>query len=992
MNRIFTFIACVVLSVLSIGSAFAADKSRGLWACYTTNGRNIFVSWRMRATDAPKTTTYKLYADGTLISTLTDCTNVTLSTSYANATFSLEVLDANGNIIDSQADVKLDGAFYHKIKLNHPANYIMPSGDTCVYSPNDASAYDMDGDGEQEIILSWTPSNIGALCTATAPPILDCYKLDGTMLWRINFGPNVLAGCRSTFLCYDFDGDGYGEVIGKTAQGSKDGTGNYLSKGVAAGANHSASSVNSSGVITDGGKEWITCFDGRTGKELATIDYWPYFNIQSDWDPSNKVDGSGYGHRGNWFKGCVASLPVNGTKKACAVTIRGIYTYSYAAAYSWDGKTLSNVWKHTSDVDGQGIYGEGAHSCASGDLDGDGYDEIFVGAAALDHDGKLLWRTGLGHGDATHLGEFDPSNPGLECFMITEETTSAYDCALIDGKTGKILMSKTQTGGDTSRGMILDCDSNHDGAEIMEWSDANLMDIDGNAISAWRVGSITSASINYRIFWDGDLYEDYHDRGHVDVWDSENKSWGRSMTFYSYGGGASSCNGTKYNCNLQCDLYGDWREEAVYWNTSDGDYYLVSYTSTVSSAYKLPWLRDDHTYDLAITWQNCGYDQPPHLGYSPVEYYKELNTVMPAATLTKNGAGSSTQTVNQGESIVDFAYTWTNATTVTVQGLPEGVNYTIDTNAKKVYISGTANDEPGKYQFVVSTVGNDTNAIKKGNIIIAFTDPAEIIKQGAGSSKQTVKQDSAIVDFCFAWKNANTVTVAGLPKGITVDIDETNKTVCFSGNANDEIGVYEYTVTTVGGITDSIRKGSFTIVYPEPATIDVQGDLSQTVYKDSAIASYTFSYAYADSFKVEGLPNGVSATAGTEGFVISGNANDEVGSYKFTVSTVGGNPDFSLEGTITIVEVPSTGVETVAAQSAMDVNPNPMVESAVVTLNGVEAENVAWTLASADGVICRKGETADSVFTISRNGLASGIYILSVTSNNFQAVTKLVVK
>ena len=32
------------------------------------------------------------------------------------------------------------------------------------------------------------------------------------------------------------------------------------------------------------------------------------------------------------------------------------------------------------------------------------------------------------------------------------------------------------------------------------------------------------------------------------------------------------------------------------------------------------------TYDMAIAWQNCGYNQPPHLGYSPITYYKELAT------------------------------------------------------------------------------------------------------------------------------------------------------------------------------------------------------------------------------------------------------------------------------------------------------------------------------------------------------------------------------
>jgi rhamnogalacturonan endolyase len=582
----------------------------------------------------------------------------------------------------------------------------------------------MDGDGEQEIILCWE-GGTGALATPTAPPILDCLKLDGTLLWRINLGPNVLAGCRFTFLCYDFDGDGYGELIAKTAQGSKDATGNFLSKGAAAGANHSASSINSSGVITDGGKEWITCFSGKDGKELATIDYWPYFSIQKDWDDrSTNTDGSTYGHRGNWMKGCVAFLPVNGQAKPCAVTTRGIYTYSYAAAYSWDGQTLSNLWKHTSDRPGQGIYGQGAHSITCGDVDNDGYDEIIVGAACLDHDGSLLWNTGFGHGDATHLGEFDPSNDGLEYFMVMEETTAKYDCALLDAKTGKVLTSKNQTGGDTGRGLALDCDSTYDGAECMEWSDENLFTCKGRNIAAWHTGSTKSSSINYRIFWDGDLLEESYDRGHVDKWNMASKTWDRLHTFgYNiYVDGvkveyaANTNNATKYNPCLQADIVGDWREEAIFWTSVNNKYFLTIYSSTTDSRYKLPWLRDDHVYDMAVAWQNCGYNQPPHLGYSPLEYYRNLAHMKEPASLVKMGDGEASQEVKQGDPIVEFHYIFDNASSVEVTGLPTGVNYKVEKGS--VYISGVADAEPGEYDYVITARGEGGDATKTGKFTI----------------------------------------------------------------------------------------------------------------------------------------------------------------------------------------------------------------------------------------------------------------------------------
>lgn len=93
----------------------------------------------------------------------------------------------------------------------------------------------MDGDGEQEIIMKWMPSDLmNTTYNIPAHEYLDCYKLNGTWLWRIDMGQNIGAGNNFPYMVWDFDGDGKGELICKSAPGTKDASGNYVGKGLLA--------------------------------------------------------------------------------------------------------------------------------------------------------------------------------------------------------------------------------------------------------------------------------------------------------------------------------------------------------------------------------------------------------------------------------------------------------------------------------------------------------------------------------------------------------------------------------------------------------------------------------------------------------------------------------------------------------------------------------------------------------------------------------------
>src|SRR6185369_5802702 len=144
------------------------------------------------------------------------------------------------------------------------------------YTPNDASVGDLDGDGEYEIVLHQASrGRDNSQAGVTGEPILQAYKLDGTFLWQINLGKNIREGAHYTqFMVYDLDGDGKAEVVCKTADGTTDAAGKVI-------GDPRADHRSDKGYVLEG-PEFLTVFDGQTGKALATVDYVPARGTVSD--------------------------------------------------------------------------------------------------------------------------------------------------------------------------------------------------------------------------------------------------------------------------------------------------------------------------------------------------------------------------------------------------------------------------------------------------------------------------------------------------------------------------------------------------------------------------------------------------------------------------------------------------------------------------------------------------------------------------------------
>jgi rhamnogalacturonan endolyase len=485
---------------------------------------------------------------------------------------------------------------YLSIPIVKPADGVTPAGEAYSYRANDASVGDLDGDGEYEIVLKWDPTNQkdNSQGGYTGEVFIDAYELDGTQLWRISLGRNIRAGAHYTqFMVYDFDGDGRAEVAMKTADGTTDAAGTVIGD---AAADHR----NTAGYVLTG-PEFLTMFDGRTGRALDTIDYVPARGAVTDW-------GDNYGNRVDRFLGAVAYLD---GRRPSLIMSRGYYTRTVVGAWDFEDGAFVQRWVFDSDVAGAEYRGQGNHNLAVADVDADGKDEIVFGAMTIDDNGAALYNTNLGHGDALHVGDLDPSRAGLEVFKVMENRASPYGLAAWDAATGAIIWGKF-TGRDTGRGMSADIDPRHVGEEMWSSAGGGLNTAQGVPLGA------SPSSINNGIWWDGDLSRELLDHnfltttregiGRIDKWNFETATAVPILVADGY-----SSNDTKGNPALQADLLGDWREEVI-WRAPDNSE-LRLFVSTDPTTVKLRTLMHDPTYRLSIAWQNVAYNQPPHPGF-----------------------------------------------------------------------------------------------------------------------------------------------------------------------------------------------------------------------------------------------------------------------------------------------------------------------------------------------------------------------------------------
>ena len=591
----------LVGSIFAFSQPYSGEKlSRGLIGIPTEEG--MYFSWRMTLEDAAGLQ-FDLYRS---------------SGGGAEVKLNKEPIDRTSDFLDRTVDYTVDNRWTLKATTGEVATWTrlkgekrnpylsIPvckpedgeiAGESFTYTANDCSVGDLDGDGEYEIILKWSPSN------SKRPPqrgftgntYLDAYKMDGRRLWRIDLGPNVRSGAATTnFLVFDFDGDGCAEICCKTGDGTVDGLGHRIGDAQADWRTWDKKSPTYGKIVN--GPEYLTVFEGRTGKELDSKEYIPTRYPLDGWGGvGGNCGNDNTGGRSDRFTAGVAFLD---GKTPSPIMVRGWYGRTVVAAWTFTNGALKHTWTFDSAAPGWEVNsGMGNHSVTVADFDGDGCDEICVGAMTVDHDGKGLFTTGLRHGDALHAGRFIPSRQGMQVFGVHEnegdneivKRTPAV--AMFDGATGEIIW-QDGLGQDAGRGVAADIDPRYDGAEC--WCNIG-------GLRRGDTGEIISNrkpdSCNFTIYWDADPLAELLDHVSISKW-----NWNAESTdLLLKAEGVVSNNGTKGNPCLSGDILGDWREEVIW--PSEDQTELRIYSTTIPAVDRRATWMNDRQYRLAIAWR-----------------------------------------------------------------------------------------------------------------------------------------------------------------------------------------------------------------------------------------------------------------------------------------------------------------------------------------------------------------------------------------------------
>ena len=568
----------------------------------------------------------------------------------------------------------------------------------------------------------------------------------------------------------------------------------------------------------------------------------------------NGVDyGDDFGNRSNRFVSDIAYLD---GEKPYAIYLRGYYfgrngkQRTSIAGISWDGTALSPTYRFDTQKGQEGYYdgayqyvGNGNHNCTVADVDNDGKDEFITGALCMevndDNEFRPKWCTYLQHGDALHIGNYDPTHTGFEFFTVHEDSgtnslsgndiTLDFGMSVIDAETGNIMFHEGASA-DTGRGVMANVGA---GGYYQIWSAKNSARQSNGGTDFTTATSLTgrnTPSMNFRIFWDGDLYDNLLNGANITDWNGRNMSNIFSAGNYD----CVSINGTKANPSLQADLFGDWREEVVY-PTSDGTALRV-FSTTDTTDYKIKTLMQDPVYRSGVAAEQTAYNQPPHVGfymgkevfetrkitsitittqptrtsYIPGESFDKTGMVVKANYSDGTSEEISAYTVSEidkdkiGEQTLTVSYLG-KTDTITIYVVEPGITslnniYNTNSTSSKLFtapIGSYAGDFTLEHTVKINSIPANGNTDK--NSAAGFFVRFMADKQTGGGWYLTKKSDT---ELNVAWKNTRASSVGTIKLGETYTFRYNFTNVGNGNGATVTLTVIDSTGNTVASASD----------------------------------------------------------------------------------------------------------------------------------------------------------------------------------------------
>ena len=611
--------------------AIPQSNTDGVDASYVPSGVGIFVSWRILPTEYYDTQ-YNLYRDGSkLNATPLSVSNYQDNTGKSTSKYYVVPVVRGVERTDLKSEEVTPWAHqYWEIPVLPVVN--RNGATVTTYSLNDCSVADVDGDGEMEFVVKRrNDSGLRDEGNTTNFNLHECYKMDGTRLWWIDMGPNMMAGPDEQFdlILYDWDQDGKAEALMRGADNMiiHTATGKTIKVG-------DMSYYAPRDEYTKHGKEYLIYLNGATGEPYLGWDggdTWtpmeyplPRFEkgeaanvlAATEAEYSAVWGTSDTGHRAmkHYF-----GAPYLDGRNASIFLGRGCYTRHKFCALDVNKETheLTQRWRWNCYQGSSPWYGNGFHNFAIADVDMDGRDEIVFGSMIIDDTGYGLSTTGFGHGDAQHCGDLDPYRWGLEQFVCLESST-VPGIAYTDGMSSTLRYT-TGTGGDNGRCMAGNFTGSYPGSIGISFG------VDAISLVADKViGGLNLANddyLNMRLYWDGDLLEEFMDSPGAQerapyIYKAPGQKEVGTNRSYLYnrvwGGSGNLNNSSKNNPSFLGDILGDWREELV---IRQGNSSLRIFVTNYSSPWGITTLWADHEYRNGMTWQSVGYNQPPHVSF-----------------------------------------------------------------------------------------------------------------------------------------------------------------------------------------------------------------------------------------------------------------------------------------------------------------------------------------------------------------------------------------